>query len=45
MTKKFFSSPDNLTGSGTNPGSYSMETWGLSLGMKQSQREADHSSI
>jgi len=33
------------TGSGTNPGSYSMETWGLSLGMKQSQHEADHSSI
>jgi hypothetical protein len=33
------------TGSATNPGSYSMETWGLSLGMKQSQHEVDHSSM
>jgi len=33
------------TGSGTNPGSYPMETWGLSLEMKLSQREVEHNSI
>jgi hypothetical protein len=31
------------TGSGTNPDSYSMETWGLSPGMKQPQHKVDHS--